>query len=126
MRQKTRTSQNRIVFFDNLRYLMVILVIAILLVGPKRVVEIARAIGRVTAQMRRLSGEFMGTIQAELQATEQETRQVLDSVVGEIQQPVVSVPAEIQAAERETHQALEEMVEGIGDLIKGKGSVKEG
>ena len=106
--------------------LMVILIIAILLVGPRRVVEIARAIGRVTAQMRKLSGEFMGTIQAELRATEQETRQALDSVVGEARRPVISVPAEIQAAERETHQALEEILEGVGDLVKGKRSVKEG
>lgn len=104
--------------------LMVILVIAILLVGPRRVVEIARTIGRVTAQMRKLSGEFMGTIQAELRATEQEARQVLENVVEEGQQPVASIPAEFQATERETHEALEEIVESIGDLVKGKQGVK--
>ena len=106
--------------------LIVILVIAILLVGPKRVVEIARAIGRITAQVRGLSSEFMGVIQTELETTGQETRQVLDSAVGESQRPVVSVLAEVRAAEYETHQALEEIVDGIGDLIKGKQSVKEG
>jgi len=106
--------------------LMVILIIAILLVGPRRVAEVARTIGYITAQVRGLSSEFMGTIRTELEVTEQETRQVLDSAVGESQQSIVSVPAEIQAAERETHQALEEILDNIGDLVKGKRSVKEG
>jgi len=129
--------------------LMVILAIAILLVGPKRVVEISRAIGRITSQMRKLSREFMGTIQAELQAAERDTRRVLESAAGEERRPAASIPAELQAVEREmrqvagnvdgdgakattgfqaelrdtereTRQALEEIVEGIGDLVKGK------
>ena len=34
----------------------VILIIAILVVGPKRMVEVGRSIGRAASQMRRLSG----------------------------------------------------------------------
>jgi len=61
--------------------LTVILIIAILLIGPKRMMELARAIGRVTSQLRKLSNEFTASIQAELQATERETRQVLEDIV---------------------------------------------
>ena len=65
--------------------LTVVLIIAILLVGPRRMAEIARTIGRTTSQMRRLSSEFLGTIQAELQATEQEAQQALESIAKEKQ-----------------------------------------
>ncbi len=130
--------------------LMVILAIAILLVGPKRVVEVARTIGRVTSQMRKLSGEFMGTIQAELQEAEQETRQALESVgesgaiisaeiqgteqetrqtlesVGENEQQVTtSIKGELQAVERETHQLLEEIGGNFAGIIKGEQGAKK-
>ena len=85
--------------------LVAILVIAILLVGPKRMLDIARTIGRVTAQMRQMSGEFLGTVQAELDATEAEARQALEGVVEGGREPV----AELQAAEQETRQAVESM-----------------
>jgi len=91
--------------------LTVILVIAILLVGPKRMVEIARTIGRTTSQMRRLSGEFLNTIQAELQTTEQEARQTLENVAGGEQEPVASISDEIRATEQETRQVLESIDE---------------
>ena len=87
--------------------LVAILVIAILLVGPKRMLEVARTIGRVTAQMRQMSGEFLGTVQAELDATEAEARQALEGVVEGGREPV----AELQAAEQETRQAIEGMEE---------------
>lgn len=87
----------------------VILILAILLVGPQRMVELARTIGRATTQMRKLSGEFFGTIQAELQATEQEVRQTLDSAAGDGQESIASLPDEIQTTQQETHQVLEDI-----------------
>ena len=85
----------------------VILIIAILVVGPKRMVEVGRSIGRTASQMRRLSGEFLGTLQAEIDATQQEARQALEGVVETGEESV----AELQAAEDETRQVLE----GIGE-----------
>ena len=73
----------------------VILIIAILVVGPKRMVEVGRSIGRTARQMRRLSGEFLGTLQAEIDATQQEARQALEGIVETGEESV----AELQAAE---------------------------
>jgi sec-independent protein translocase protein TatB len=121
--------------------LTVIVVIAILLVGPKRMVEMARTIGRVSSQMRRISSEFLGTIRdeveaieadahqaledAELQATEQETRQVLESIGEDRRRATTSIKAELQAVERETRQALEEIVENVGGMVRGEREATE-
>jgi sec-independent protein translocase protein TatB len=87
--------------------LAVILIIAILLVGPKRMAEMARTIGRVTSQMRTLSDEFIGVIQAELQETENETHQALDSIGQDVPGPATGILTELEATERETRQVLE-------------------
>lgn len=130
--------------------LTVIFIIAILLVGPKRMVEMARTIGRVSSQMRRMSAEFLGTIRdeveaveadarqalegvvqvgedsvAELQATEQETRQVLESIGEDRRRATTSIKAELQAVEHETRQALEEIVENVGGMVRGEGEATE-
>jgi Sec-independent protein translocase protein TatA len=130
--------------------LTVIFVIAILLVGPKRMVEMARTIGRVSSQMRRLSSEFLGTIRdevetveeearqalegvvevgeesvAELQVTEQETRQVLESVDEDRRRATTSIRAELQAVEREARQALEEIAGNVGGIVRGEGEARE-
>jgi sec-independent protein translocase protein TatB len=130
--------------------LTVIFIIAILLVGPKRMVEMARTIGRVSSQMRRMSAEFLGTIRdeveaveadarqalegvvqvgedsvAELQATEQETRQVLESIGEDRHRATTSIKAELQAVEHETRQALEEIVENVGGMMRGEREATE-
>ncbi len=98
--------------------LSVILIIAILMIGPKRMVEIIRAIGRITAQMRKLSAEFMGAIQAELRAVEQDARQVVDEVGGG--KEIASLPAELDALGRETRQAVSGIVAGTEGIVKGE------
>lgn len=128
----------------------VIFIIAILLVGPKRMVEMARTIGRVSSQMRRMSSEFLSTIRdeveaveadarqalegvvqvgeesvAELQATEQETRQVLESIGEDRRRATTSIKAELQAVERETRQALGEIVENVGGMVRGEREARE-
>ena len=91
---------------------MVLLIIAILLLGPKRMVELARTIGHATSQIRQLSNEFLGTIQAELRATEHETHQTLENIAKGEPEPVASIRAELEATERETRQALEDIAKG--------------
>jgi sec-independent protein translocase protein TatB len=91
--------------------LTVILIIAILVVGPRRMAEFARQIGRTASQMRKLSSEFLGTIQAELETTEQETRQALDAIAENGQKSIASIPDEVQAAEQDTRQILETVSE---------------
>lgn len=52
--------------------LVLVLIIAILVGGPKRTMEIARAIGRFSRQLQDLSREFTSAIQAEIDAVETE------------------------------------------------------
>ena len=52
--------------------LVLVLLIAILVAGPKRMVEIARTMGQFSRQLRDLSREFTSALQAEVQAAERE------------------------------------------------------
>lgn len=47
--------------------LLVILVVALLVLGPKRLPEIARSLGKGMAEFRRASSEFQRTISASLE-----------------------------------------------------------
>ncbi len=91
--------------------LTVILIIAILVIGPRRMAEFARQIGRTASQMRKFSNEFLSTIQTELETTEQETRQALDAIAENGQKSIASIPGEVQATEQDTRQALETLSE---------------
>jgi Sec-independent protein translocase protein TatA len=133
--------------------LMVILAIAILAIGPKRMVEIARTLGRATGKLRKISGEFMAIIQAELQETGASARELVDGTIageagveGEVtatgQQAkgtvkslkeeigLASLQAELQETERATREFLqkisvEEEEEGEEDLAETEGAPPE-
>ena len=75
---------------------MAILAIAILVIGPKRLVTVAQALGRVIRRMQAISSEFVGNLQAELAETEKETREALGGMAGES----AEVSAEIKGTER--------------------------
>jgi Tat protein translocase TatB subunit len=53
----------------------VILVLALILFGPKKLPEIARQIGKLMVEFRRASNEFKAQIEDELRAMEQQDRQ---------------------------------------------------
>ena len=69
--------------------LTVVVMIAILMIGPQRMVDLARTIRRYATQLRKLSGEFTSVLQTEIQATEQGARKVL----GEMRQVVEETQA---------------------------------
>ena len=50
--------------------LVVILVVALIVLGPKRLPEVARSIGRAVAEFRRQSNEVMEEFQTQLDADE--------------------------------------------------------
>ena len=50
--------------------LIVILVVALLVLGPKRLPEVARSIGRAVGEFRRQSNEVMDELHAQLDAEE--------------------------------------------------------
>ena len=52
--------------------LLVILVLGLLVLGPQRLPEVARTIGRLYGQLRRASEEFQRTIRQDLAAIERQ------------------------------------------------------
>jgi Sec-independent protein translocase protein TatA len=97
--------------------LSVILIIAILLIGPKRLVEVFQAIRRLSGQLRRMSTEFTSLIQSEIQTSARETDQAPSGPDGEVEDtiqsglsPLASIQTELQTAAQETRQALENIV----------------
>ena len=69
--------------------LLVILVVALLVVGPKRLPEVARALARALRELRRAQNEFRSTVETNLQMNEPD---------------VPPVPAELGAADAVTPQ----------------------
>jgi Tat protein translocase TatB subunit len=55
------------VFGIGMTELMVVLVVALLVLGPKRLPEIARALGRGMAEFRRASNDLRATLTASLE-----------------------------------------------------------
>lgn len=55
-----------------LQELMLIMILALLVLGPERLPEVARLVGRAYAQLRRASEEFQNTIRQDLAALERE------------------------------------------------------
>jgi Tat protein translocase TatB subunit len=53
--------------------LVVILVVALIVLGPKRLPEVARSIGRAVGEFRRQSNEVMEEFHAQLDVEERET-----------------------------------------------------
>jgi Sec-independent protein translocase protein TatA len=122
--------------------MMVIIVIAILVIGPKRMLEIGQSIGRLTRRGRRIWGEVMKTIQAELQDTKEAIEEIaadgsdLASEIGATGQEAgealqkrkaeaVDVQAELKAIGQETQQVMKEVTEGFTSIVMGKTELKK-
>ena len=52
--------------------LMLIMILALLVLGPQRLPEVARMVGRAYAQLRRASEEFQNTIRQDIAALERQ------------------------------------------------------
>ena len=59
-------------FGIGLSELVVILVVALIVLGPQRLPEVARMLGRAYGQLRRASEEFQNTIRQDLAALERQ------------------------------------------------------
>ena len=104
--------------------LALIIVLAILVIGPKRVVEVVRSLGRIAAQMRSLSREFMATIQTELAVTE---RKASSSGEGETEPgdalPQLGSPnvlGDLSGLRREAQQMMGEIARGVDEIVTGE------
>ena len=97
--------------------LLLIVAIAILVIGPQRMVDIIRTIGRLAGQARKLSGEFLSLIQAESLGTEvseakKKARETSEGIAEDLQKPITNIQSELATLEREARQALEKAVRG--------------
>jgi Sec-independent protein translocase protein TatA len=105
-------------FGIGLAEMMAILAIAILVIGPARMVTFGRTLGRILRRMRSISGEFLGSIQEELAETQAETREA----VGGLMEDGAGVSAEIEATKQETDDTLED---AGGGAVEAATSMKE-
>ena len=127
--------------------LMVIIAIAILVIGPKRLLQIAQTLGRLTRRGREIWSEVMKTIQTELQetkeavvdeiaesggdlsaeieATEKETSEAIGGIEGRSKASAVGVQAEVKSIGQETREVMKEVTEGFTSLVMGEEKGKE-
>ncbi len=86
--------------------LVVILAVALIVLGPQRLPEVARMLGRAYGQLRRASEEFQHTIRQDLAALErQEDANRNKAIAQEIRERCANV-ADVQTAiiqERDEH-----------------------
>jgi sec-independent protein translocase protein TatB len=122
---------------------VVIIVIAILAVGPRRMVGMARTLGRTAGKLRRMSGEFMKMVNSELQETGLDAKTLQSTLSGEAQaiegqvqttgdqakdaarslkQELGSLTAELQAAASEAREFVRREVQAGDDEEAGRGS----
>jgi len=78
--------------------IILILVVALVVLGPQRLPEVARMLGRAYAQLRRASEEFQNTIRQDLAAIErQEDAQRNQAVAQELRERFADIE-EVQTA----------------------------
>ncbi|MGH9863614.1 MAG: Sec-independent protein translocase subunit TatA/TatB [Candidatus Acidiferrales bacterium] len=59
--------------------ILLILVVALLLFGPRRLPELGRTLGRSLAEFRRASSDLRATIESEIHSLERETTTLADT-----------------------------------------------
>jgi Sec-independent protein translocase protein TatA len=122
--------------------LMIIIVIAILVIGPKRMLELGQAVGRLTRRGREIWSEVMKTIQAELQDTKEAveeitaggsdlaaevkaTGQETDKALQKSKIDTFDMKSELEEIGRETQQIMKEVTEGFASIITGQAEPEE-
>ena len=55
-------------------HLVVIFIVALIVLGPDKLPEVARALGRAMAEFRRITGDFRAQVEGELQDLERQAR----------------------------------------------------
>ena len=57
----------------SISHLIVIAVIALIVLGPEKLPQVARMVGKALAEFRRITGDFRSTIEGEMREMERET-----------------------------------------------------
>lgn len=77
--------------------LIIILVIALIFFGPRKLPELGRSLGKSIGEFKKASNELRSTLEEEIRVEEQRE---------ERQKPPAPAPAEPVAAERETRETV--------------------
>jgi sec-independent protein translocase protein TatB len=96
----------------------IILVLALILFGPKKLPEIARQIGKLMVEFRRASNEFKAQIEDELRTMEQQDRQKkLESAAA--QTPALPLPENTAQAYPAAEEAPQPVIlpPSIGEIV---------
>jgi Tat protein translocase TatB subunit len=57
----------------SISHLIVIAVIALIVLGPEKLPQVARMVGKAMAELRRITGDFRSTVENEMREIERET-----------------------------------------------------
>jgi len=78
--------------------LIIILIVALIVFGPKKLPDLAKSLGRGMAEFKKATDEFKSTIEPDISSIENEIKDVKKDLTEEIYNPEVASQAEIQAA----------------------------
>lgn len=110
--------------------ILFILVIALLIFGPKRLPEIGRTVGKALSEFRRASEELKRTVNSEIAALDAETRKAAADVVPEL---AGKIPTQTMARgaltstlgldglEAELREEIQSIPEAAGELVAETG-----
>jgi Tat protein translocase TatB subunit len=57
----------------SVQHLIVVAVIALIVLGPEKLPQVARMVGKALAEFRRITGDFRATVEGEMRDLERET-----------------------------------------------------
>ena len=78
--------------------LIIILIVALIVFGPKKLPDLAKSLGKGMAEFKKATDDFKSTIQSDMSSIENEVRDVKKDINEEIYNPEVASQAEIQAS----------------------------
>jgi len=105
--------------------ILLILIIALIVAGPKRMLQWAYLLGRVVAQLRVMWGQAMDAVQSELdqagvdvKVPKDMSRQELGRSLGEFAKPWTEEVKRVEQEYRDSISAVESEIKSVGDETK--------
>lgn len=105
--------------------LIIILLLAGMIMGPQRIRQVAYTLGRITAQLQRVSKEFTRQLNAELDSLEDDTVRETLSDVRQLQKEVAELRRELARAPRSLQDAGKQLAQEAEDAFRGTAKAAE-
>ncbi len=97
--------------------LVTILIIAGLVMGPQRIAQFARQLGKWTAQLQNISRGFMRQLNSELDAGEMADLKDAMSEIQDLRQQLTDLRGEMTAVAAETSKEMQQVAEDLDPSI---------